>query len=638
LVLLGLWLAPAVATAQTLDLVTLGGTVWRYDDSAQDLGENWRAANYPAETGWRTGTGLFGVEPTVPNPYPAGVTTPLVLGANRITYYFRTRFEVAPAPATLVVQARAYVDDGAVFYLNGAEVGRVRVPDQPVTYTSKAQLAHPEGTAYQWTIPSAALVQGENVLAVEVHQNSSSSSDVLFGLAVTATTAVAPSLVNAVEPSDRVVPQGQPTTLLGAGTGNPAPTYQWYRNGVALPGATGSNYVIASMGAGDAGQYWVVLANAAGSATSRVAQVDFLADTTPLAVRYALGRPDLAQVEVLFSEPPEPFGASDVVNWAMERADGQGTLNLSSITALTPTNYLFVTETAREAGVAYVLRTLEVIADLYGNPLPTGTVVPVASFTNGLFELANQAWRYQDTGADPGAGWAGVAFDDSAWPSGLAVLDAYRAFPTIPPPLCRSFLAGSLETVRTCISLSNTLNTAQLSAAFFRTHFTFTGNPTGAVLRVRMLVDDGALAYLNGVELLRVGMPSGPVTPATLAARTVGNPVWETFLVPGSALVTGDNVLAVEVHQDNLSSPDLTFGLELQAILGTPPPQLRAGAPRLEAALGATGMSVQWAPASGRLQQATAVSGPWQDVAVVEPGQHLEPWLASGRFFRVVLP
>ena len=37
-------------------------------------------------------------------------------------------------------------------------------------------------------------------------------------------------------------------------------------------------------------------------------------------------------------------------------------------------------------------------------------------------------------------------------------------------------------------------------------------------LQLRLLRDDGAIAYLNGTEVLRVNMPEGPVTPETLAA------------------------------------------------------------------------------------------------------------------------
>ena len=48
-------------------------------------------------------------------------------------------------------------------------------------------------------------------------------------------------------------------------------TYQWYKDGVAINGATGSSYTIMSVKASDAGSYTVMVSNSAGSVTSDVA-------------------------------------------------------------------------------------------------------------------------------------------------------------------------------------------------------------------------------------------------------------------------------------------------------------------------------------------------------------------------------
>lgn len=635
-----LFLAPLLtrqtACAQTFDLVSLAGTSWRFDDTAQDLGTAWRDVNYPAESGWRTGTAMFGVEPTLPYPYPSSVSTPLILGANRITYYFRTRFTLAQNPSGVVVQGTAYVDDGAVFYLNGQEVGRVRVPDQPVLYTSRAQLANPEGLAYSWTIPSGALIQGENVLAVEVHQNSSSSSDVLFGLRVQATVVIPPSIVNPSEPADRIVPQGQPTTLMVFGQGTPSPAYQWYKNGAPVPGATAASLHFPTFMATDAGQYYAVLSNVAGMATSRVAQVQFLADTNPPSILYAIGRSSTT-FEVVFSEPIKSELLDDLPNWFVRSAGGAA-LNIALAEVHSLTNVTYTTSEERNPAVEYVFGLNFDIFDLNDNILPAGTSIPVASFPATLLTLSDPIWRYHDTGANPGAGWAATGFDDSSWNNGQCVFDAFRAESTS-TTFCRPLVAGTLEPVGTCFAISNLQNSAQLSAAYFRTHFQFPGNPTNSVLRFRVLVDDGAVVYLNGVEVFRTGMAAGPVTHTTLANRTVPNPVWETFELASSALVAGDNVLAVELHQESLQSPDFTFGLDLNATLPSAPVQQRAdAAPRLNAAANEGLLNVSWLPASGRLQAANASQGPWMDVAAVEPGRYFEPMTAAQKFFRVVTP
>lgn len=80
------------------------------------------------------------------------------------------------------------------------------------------------------------------------------------------------------------------------------------------------------------------------------------------------------------------------------------------------------------------------------------------------------------------------------------------------------------------------------------------------------LVDDGAVFYLDGVEVLRVGMPAGPVTATTLAATTVGEATPSApAVLAAAALGPGPHVLAVEVHQATASDPDLRFDAALAA-------------------------------------------------------------------------
>ena len=81
-----------------------------------------------------------------------------------------------------------------------------------------------------------------------------------------------------------------------------------------------------------------------------------------------------------------------------------------------------------------------------------------------------------------------------------------------------------------------------------------------------MILDDGAVVYLNGTEVLRVRMGSGNIGFGTFAAQTVSDAVLEgPFSLPADALVVGENVLAVEVHQTNANSSDVVFGLSLVA-------------------------------------------------------------------------
>ena len=92
-------------------------------------------------------------------------------------------------------------------------------------------------------------------------------------------------------------------------------------------------------------------------------------------------------------------------------------------------------------------------------------------------------------------------------------------------------------------------------------------------ITVDQVLDDGAVYYLNGQEIGRSGMPSGPVTFTTAASRTTGDAVEELGVITadGSALINGTNVLAVEVHQTNQTSSDVVFGMRLNISVPTQP-------------------------------------------------------------------
>ena len=96
----------------------------------------------------------------------------------------------------------------------------------------------------------------------------------------------------------------------------------------------------------------------------------------------------------------------------------------------------------------------------------------------------------------------------------------------------------------------------------------FRAESTGALeaLVLELLVDDGAVVYLNGTEIHRQNLPLGAIDGNTFALEDIDEHAehrFTTVRVPTTALVDGDNVLAVEVHQSSLSSDDLSFDLGL---------------------------------------------------------------------------
>jgi len=635
------WCLAGEASAQPgTALVTLTNSVWRFNDTATDLGTAWRAVSYPAENLWPAGRGLLGVESTDPYPYPEPVQTALVLNAGRTTYYFRTRFSFTTSPSGLTLRATAYVDDGAVFYLNGAELHRVRLPDGPIAFTNKAALAFPEGTNVVFDFPATRLAAGDNVLAVEVHQHSDTSSDVVFGMALDVLQTQGPVILNPDEPADRAVPEGESTTLTVEASAFPLPAYQWFLNGAAIPGATGSMLLLVNMSENQAGNYFCRVTNSSGVVMSRTAVVTFLADTNPLAILYALAQESSTEVRVVFSEPPNSDEAVDEFSWQIEETGGGTPLTVTRGTMLDSSTLLLPTLEPRDPNRNYLLRRIETLHELVdrGNVLPAGTEVPIASFVTTLIPNdETHLWRYDQSGADLSANWVSPGYDDSGWLTGAGPFDAFRFVGS--PTTCRPALPGLTspdDLVRTCLTLSNAANTAQIQTIYFRTRFTFAGDAAHSILRLQTIVNDGAVFYLNGVELARLRLPDEVITYNTPAYSSDGLDPIAQIDVDAPSLIAGENVVAVELHQGDLSIPhvsrDSTFALKLLGILPSRPP------PRLTVRLAGGNLAVSWVPEAGALESSDDPGGPWNPIEAHAPGQYAAPASEAKKFYRVVVP
>ena len=82
---------------------------------------------------------------------------------------------------------------------------------------------------------------------------------------------------------------------------------------------------------------------------------------------------------------------------------------------------------------------------------------------------------------------------------------------------------------------------------------------------LRLRRDDGAVVYLNGVEIMRSNMPDGFVNSETTAlSEIIGGSESQLYEYPVVLnMNNGLNVLAVEVHQINSTSSDISFDAEL---------------------------------------------------------------------------
>ncbi|HEV8660616.1 MAG TPA: glycosyl hydrolase family 18 protein [Thermoanaerobaculia bacterium] len=187
--------------------------------------------------------------------------------------------------------------------------------------------------------------------------------------------------------------------------------------------------------------------------------------------------------------------------------------------------------------------------------------LPPANAVSGRTLIpAGAPWRYLDNGSDQGTAWRSTIFNDAAWKSGLAQL---------------GYGDGDEKTV---VSYG-TSSSAKYITTYFRYSFDLADPSAFGSLNLRLLRDDGAVVYLNGVEAYRSNMASGVITYATVAATTINGSDETTHFysapVDRNLLVAGRNVVAVEIHQADPSSSDISFDFELTGTL--PPPAAPSG-------------------------------------------------------------
>lgn len=160
------------------------------------------------------------------------------------------------------------------------------------------------------------------------------------------------------------------------------------------------------------------------------------------------------------------------------------------------------------------------------------------------------SWSYWDQGAAPASGWNTSAVDVSGWPRG-------------PAPL--GYGDGHIVTT---IGYGVDANNKYITT-WFRTSVELADDSNIEGLRFQLLRDDGAVVYVNGLEVLRSNMPEGDVAPETLALSSTGDADETAYFeidALEAGLFAGTNIIAVELHQASLTSSDLGFDLGLSVL------------------------------------------------------------------------
>ena len=627
---------------------------WKYEMGGTNMPAAWKTTNYD-DSAWLSGPAVFGWPTSEPLPADAvnmgatiwtGLFTNSPTGNYIQTFYFRTTFEFTNALTNVVLVASNVIDDGAVFYLNGAELGRIGMPNGAIAHTTSANRGGNVTDAgrgvdvLSWGATN--LVQGTNVLAVEVHQSGGTSSDVIFGMNLSFYKGTRAAITQ--QPATNLVIDcaGKPASFSVTATGSDI-SYMWYSNNVYMSNQVGSIMRLDAVNTvANNATFYVIVSNALNTVRSSNAVLRVFPDQCGPRVLLAESRDNVGftnEIEVSFNERIRLTNASHYSVAALSNAQP----GIAVTSALFVTNLpVSLSNTMVRLSLnqplyrsnAYNL-TINNVRDELNNIIAPHTRIPITFKTVTNIIPFGSTWRFTDIWTITPSfenTWTNLNFLDSDWGEGSAtfVRDNFRSTACYPDGTSLGYGAPTI---------------------YFRKRFGFIANLGPRVeLILTNQVDDGAVFYLNGNEIMRRRMPAGPIghstrpNPNTTAEYTCSV---TNIDVASSVVNRGNNILAVEVHNtsgdpigddDALFETSLSFGIQSGSTLQRPP--------RPSAAVTRSGSNIRigW-PTNGLgtntgfiLEFANHVNTNfWREVQTNMANPFITPMTNAARFYRLRL-
>lgn len=534
---------------------------WKYEPAETNLAAYpWMHPEYD-DGHWHHGQGIFAFP--FDERLPEGQTNRTFLPhhSERVTHYFRTLF-YWERPEAVYLTFSNLIDDGAVFYLNGMGIKRIRMPEGPVNGGTRATNAHEVTFGYDvFIVENPPLIPGVNVLAVEVHQRTP-SGDVVFGCYARA---------DAVRPACgwNPVPQHRDLVLLACSSatltvpadGFPPPTLEWRKDGLPIAGATNASLHLTQIGFEAEGFYECVELTTFRECVLGSFSVTVIVDDGYLFLDHAVGLLDPTQIRVRFSYSVDETSAEDIFNYEVA-----GLTVHAAERGTNDRNEVLLTTDPRIPGQFYELTVGGVTALISsGCGEPKLVELPPTTRRIDLETVVlpfNAEWRYNDAGADLVFAWRNPQYSDIAWPLGAALLGFEDTQATM----------AALQAQGLSLLTPLSQNSATMTY-YFRALVDLRFIPR-ELFTLRHVVDDGAVFYVNGAEVGRFNMPEGPIVHSTVAPTSPPEGVIRSL--PISGLIRGTNVIAVEVHQADGVPHDMLFGAQLIGVAsGEEPAELR---------------------------------------------------------------
>lgn len=147
--------------------------IWKYKADGSNQGTAWRGTGFN-DSAWPSGAAELGYG-------DSPVTT---LTANKRTYFFRNTVNIANPSQYSGFTVNLRRDDGIVVYLNGTEVYRNNMPSGTISYiTRPSSTCSDDGSSIlTFNLPASGFLNGNNVIAAEVHNISTFYNDITYEL------------------------------------------------------------------------------------------------------------------------------------------------------------------------------------------------------------------------------------------------------------------------------------------------------------------------------------------------------------------------------------------------------------------------------------------------------------------------
>ncbi|MDG2324900.1 MAG: lamin tail domain-containing protein [Akkermansiaceae bacterium] len=188
-----------------------------------------------------------------------------------------------------------------------------------------------------------------------------------------------------------------------------------------------------------------------------------------------------------------------------------------------------------------------------GGISPSATLISLGDGGGGgpstQFVSSGDSWKYLDDGSDQGIAWRGTGFADGSWAGG-------------PSPL--GYGDGDEAQVVGFVDADPGTGGIQKNATtYFRKVVAIATPSAYGEFKLDYVFDDAIAIYVNGSEVERIHLEDGAPYDQYATLQSDENETGTVILDP-AVFVPGNNTIAVEIHQLNGDSSDMSFDLELR--------------------------------------------------------------------------